>query len=72
MARSSRVAMAIVLAVGIVGTGLLVAGVSAAGYRTFGSALWVVGYSTTVVVLWWGWVRPLDLGPDTDAADRGN
>lgn len=72
MALSSRQAMAVVLAVGIVGTGLVVAAVSTAGYRTLGSALWVLGYGTTVLVLWWGWVRPLDLGPDTEPTDRGN
>jgi hypothetical protein len=65
MELTSRRAFALVLAVGVVGTGIVVALFSAAGYRTLGSAIWVVGYGTMVLILWWGWLRPLDMGPDS-------
>lgn len=61
MELGSRKAFALVLLVGVAGTGILVRLVNAAGYSLAGSVLWVVGYGTTVFVLWYGWVRPLDL-----------
>jgi hypothetical protein len=60
MSLSSRAAFAVVVFVGVVGTGLAVAAFSAAGYRTLGSVVWIVGYGTTIAVLWWGWLRPLE------------
>ena len=73
MTLTSRPTFALVLAVGIVGTGLLVAAVSSAGYGTLATAIWIVGYGLMVLVLWWGWLRPLDLGHDgaeTDGSER--
>mgnify|MGYP006303195775 CR=1 FL=1 len=67
---SSRQAFALVIAVGIVGTGLVVATLSRADLGTLGSVAWVVGYGTTILVLWWGWLRPLDLGHDPAGPDR--
>lgn len=69
---SSRQAFALVLAVGVAGTGIVVALFSAAGYRTLGTMVWILGYGSMVLVLWWGWLRPMDLGPDTAEADRGD
>ncbi|MEF8774906.1 MAG: hypothetical protein V5A43_00185 [Haloarculaceae archaeon] len=68
---SSRHAFVLVLAVGIAGTGIVVSLFSSAGYGTLGSAVWVLGYGITVLVLWWGWLRPLDLGHDPQDTDRG-
>jgi hypothetical protein len=54
----------------VVLVGVLVPGVtnhvlSQSGYHTLGSAVWAVGYATMAVVLYVGWVRPLELtGPD--------
>lgn len=68
---TSRQAFALVLAVGVVGSGLVVSLFTSAGYGTVGSAVWVLGYGTMVLVLWWGWLRPLDLGHDPPKTDRG-
>jgi len=62
MELSSRQAFVLVLVAGVVGTGLVVAGVAAAGYQTLASALWVLGYGAAVLVLWHGWIRPLEFG----------
>jgi hypothetical protein len=71
MALSSRQAFALVLLVGIAGTGISVRLVNAAGYSLLGSAVWAIGYSTTILVLWYGWLRPLDLtGQTSPPADR--
>lgn len=71
MELGSRKAFALVVLVGVAGTGIVVRLVNAAGYSLLGSAVWFVGYSTTVVVLWYGWVRPLDLtGQTSPPADR--
>ena len=71
MELGSRKAFALVVLVGVAGTGIAVRLVNAAGYSLLGSAVWVVGYGTTVFVLWYGWVRPLDLtGQTGSAAER--
>jgi len=73
MALGSRGKFVAVLLTGIVGTGLLVMVLSSAGYPTVGNVVWVVGYGTMVAVLWYGWIRPLDLGPgeaDGETGDR--
>jgi hypothetical protein len=66
MELSSRQAFVVVLVVGVVGTGLVQRGFAAAGYPGLGTAFWIVGYATTVLALWYGWVRPLDLTGPTD------
>ncbi|MFC7134745.1 MULTISPECIES: hypothetical protein [Salinibaculum] len=72
MELGSRRAFALVVLVGVAGTGIAVRLVNAAGYSLLGSAVWAIGYGTTVFVLWYGWVRPLDLtGQTSPAADRG-
>lgn len=54
----------VVLAGGIVGAGLLNHALTTAGYDTLGSVAWAVGYLLTVLVLWYRFVRPLDItGP---------
>jgi len=70
MELGSRKAFAVVLLVGIAGTGIAVRLVNGAGYSLLGSALWVVGYGTTIFVLWYGWLRPLDLSGQTSPPDR--
>jgi hypothetical protein len=52
------------LVVGIGGSGLARGLLHEQGYDTLGSAVFVLGYGTMVFLLWWGWVRPLDItGP---------
>jgi hypothetical protein len=56
--------VAVILLVGIGGSGLMRGLLVERGYDAIGSAVFVVGYGTMVVLLWYGWVRPLDItGP---------
>ena len=69
MALGSRGAFVAVLLTGVVGTGLLVMALSSAGYSTLGDVVWILGYGTMVVVLWYGWIRPLEFDPGPPGAD---
>lgn len=52
------------LVLGIGGSGVARGLLAEQGYDALGSAVFVVGYGTMVVLLWYGWIRPLDLtGP---------
>lgn len=54
-----------VLFVGIVGSGLVRYLLGVAGYNTLGRFVFILGYGTMVLVLWYVWLRPLDLtGPN--------
>jgi hypothetical protein len=58
----SRLTFVLVLAVGVIGSGLLNATLTSQGYETAGSVAWAGGYLLTVVILWHGWGRNLDIG----------
>jgi hypothetical protein len=61
--RRTLTLVAVVL-VGIVGSGLARRLLGLAGYSTLGRVVFVLGYATMVFVVWYGWIRPLDLtGP---------
>ncbi len=52
------------LLLGIVGTGLLSSYFENHGYPIVGEAIFVLGYGTMVLALWWIWIRPIDFeGP---------
>lgn len=35
-----------------------------AGYPLLGDIIWIIGIGTMVALVWWGWLRPLDIrGP---------
>lgn len=54
----------LLLVVGIGGSGLARGLLAEQGYGVLGSVVFVVGYGTMVVLLWYGWIRPLDItGP---------
>lgn len=56
--------LVLVLAVGIAGTGIVRRLLGEAGYNGLGRLAFVLGYGTMVFVLWYGWIRPLDIrGP---------
>ena len=38
------------------------------GFDLLGSVVFIFGYGTMVTLLWWGWVRPLDI---TGPSERG-
>lgn len=76
MELGSRAKFVAVLLTGIVGTGLVVMALTSAGYSMLGTVAWIVGYGAMIVVLWAGWIRPLDFrgatnpGGDGDERDR--
>lgn len=66
-----RVAFAAVLIVGVVGPGLANYFLAQSGYETLGTVVWTIGYATMVLVLWYVWVRPLDLsGPSGEGGSN--
>ena len=58
--------------------------INLAGYNTLGSVIWFTGYGTTIFLLWFGWLRKMDItgqndpdevaeataGEDAETADR--
>ncbi|MFB6202179.1 MAG: hypothetical protein ABEI98_09235 [Halorhabdus sp.] len=56
----TRMTFIAVLLVGVVGFGLADHALASVGYPTVGGVVWGVGYLGTVLVLWYGWVRPLE------------
>jgi uncharacterized membrane-anchored protein len=69
MELGSRKAFALVLLVGVAGTGIVVRLVNELGYSLLGSVVWFLGYGTTIFLLWYGWLRPLDLSGQTPPAE---
>lgn len=56
--------LAAVVVVGVVGPGLSHYWLTGAGYGLAGNVAWVGGYAGTVLAVWYGWLRPLDIrGP---------
>jgi len=52
------------LVIGIGGSGLARGLLAERGYDALGSVIFVMGYGTMVFLLWYGWIRPLDItGP---------
>jgi len=66
MELGTRRAFAVVVLLGVAGTGSVVYFLNVAGLGALASAVWFVGYTTTVLTLWYGWIRPLDLTGGTD------
>ncbi|WP_135821313.1 hypothetical protein [Halostella litorea] len=61
---SEKVAFGIVLASGVMIPGLAKYFLSSAGYPNLGSIVWFLGFGTMVAVVWYVWLRPLDItGP---------
>ncbi|WP_138798108.1 hypothetical protein [Halostella sp. PRR32] len=61
---SDKTAFAVVLATGVIIPGLAKYFLSAAGYPALGTIIWVTGFGTMVFVVWYLWIRPLDItGP---------
>ena len=61
----TRGGFALVTLVGVVVPGVANYVLSQVGFDPLGSLVWALGYGAMAVVLWLGWVRPLDLtGPD--------
>lgn len=64
-----RLLLALVLLVGIAGTGVLRRQLGLLGYNELGRIVFVLGYGGMVFVIWYGWIRPLDITGPTGNAD---
>jgi hypothetical protein len=58
---SSRQLFVFVVLVGLIAPGLLVYALEEANLSAIGDLVWIVGYGTTVFVVWFIWIRPMDL-----------
>ncbi len=71
---SGKAAFVLVLVAGIVVPGVMDYVFSVLlGRQDLGRIVWASGYALMVVVIWYGWIRPLDLsGPDggSEEAER--
>lgn len=65
-----RILLAVVLVVGIAGTGIVRRQLGLLGYNELGRIVFVLGYGGTIFVLWYGWIRPLDITGPTDGSGR--
>ena len=73
---SSRQLFAFVVLVGLIGPGLAVYTLEQANLSAIADLVWIVGYGTTVLVVWYIWLRPLNLigssAQDTSVTDEAN
>ncbi|RJX50419.1 hypothetical protein [Halonotius pteroides] len=57
--------LAAVLLVGVAGSGVARWSLGQLGFTTLGELVYIAGYGGMVVVVWYGWIRPLDItGPE--------
>ncbi|WP_276301890.1 hypothetical protein [Halorussus lipolyticus] len=61
MGRGEKVRFGAALALGVVVPGFLKYLLTSAGYGQLGTAIWVSGYLTAILTIWYVWIRPLDL-----------
>lgn len=57
---SSKPFFVIVVVVGLIGPGLLVYTLEQANLSGIADLVWFIGYGTTVFVVWYIWLRPVD------------
>lgn len=60
MGQAEKIRFGLALVVGVVVPGLGKYFLTAAGYTALGTAVWVTGYLTAVLVIWYVWIRPID------------
>jgi hypothetical protein len=58
---SSRVFIVLVIASGLIVPGFLVYLLDSVGLRILSDIVWIVGYGSMVILVWYIWIRPLDL-----------
>lgn len=61
MSRRSKVAFGLTLAAVVILPGLANAFLASQGYDHLGSLVWAFGYGTGAVMIWFLWIRPLDI-----------
>lgn len=65
----SRLLLVFVIAAGIILPGVANYYLAEAKLYTLGKLVWVGGYGTMVFVVWYGWIRPLDIGGGADGTE---
>ena len=65
---SSRLSFLVVITIGLIGPGLGVSVLEEANLALAADIVWIVGYGTTIFVVWYVWIRPLKI-VGTDAQD---
>jgi cation transporter-like permease len=63
--RSALLLVATVV-VGVAGSGIARRFLGEAGFETLGVVVFVLGYAGMVVVVWLGWIRPLEITGPTE------
>ena len=61
MGHGEKLRFGLALALGVMVPGFVKYALTTAGYEALGSAVWVTGYLTAVLLIWYIWIRPLDL-----------
>lgn len=56
----------VVLGAGVALSGFADFALTRAGYGNWAALVWAAGYAGTILVLWAGWVRPLDIVGSTE------
>lgn len=63
--------LAAVVVVGVAGTGIVRRLLGEVGLNGLGRLVFVLGYGGMVVAVWYGWIRPLEIGGPHGNRDRG-
>jgi hypothetical protein len=59
-----KLLLAVVIVTGVVLPGLARRFLGEAGYSALGTVVFILGYAGMIFLVWYGWIRPLDLtGP---------
>lgn len=61
MGRTEKLRFGLALALGVMIPGFVKYALTTAGYEALGTAVWVTGYLTAILFIWYVWIRPLDL-----------
>jgi cation transporter-like permease len=65
----SAILLAGVFLVGVAGSGVARRLLGQAGLETIGTLVFVAGYAGMVFVVWYGWIRPLDITGPVERAE---
>lgn len=69
----SGLLLAVVLLVGVAGTGIVRRQLGLLGYNQVGRLVFLLGYGGTILIVWYGWLRPLDIsGPSSGDVTYGD
>ena len=65
MNRNNTIALGLTVAAVVIVPGVANWYLSQLGYPWVGSAVWATGYGLGVILIWYEWIRPLDItGPE--------